>query len=120
MSKKIELLFKLLKSELLVDESRSSNPQRRLSEILAKLLGALVQHWFVLLTAWQDLELSLVLVSRAVRSCLALIVLFMRDDLSFEALRDALRRSVSVGCSLDKCRLSPSSAQLMMTIKGLT
>jgi hypothetical protein len=38
----IELLFKLLKSEHLVDESRSKHPQHCLSEVLAKLLGALV------------------------------------------------------------------------------
>jgi len=42
----IELLFKLWKQHLSLDESRSQQPQQILSEIYAKLLTALIQHWF--------------------------------------------------------------------------
>ncbi len=44
----IELLFKLWKSDCKVDESRSVQPERVLCEVLAKLLGMVVQHWLLL------------------------------------------------------------------------
>jgi hypothetical protein len=44
----IELLFKLWKSDGLLDESRSEQPYRVLCEVYAKLLGMVVQHWLLL------------------------------------------------------------------------
>jgi Transposase DDE domain len=51
----VELLFKLWKSEGQLGASRGRRGDRVLCEVLAKLLGQLVQHW-VLLTAgpWLD------------------------------------------------------------------
>lgn len=46
----IELLFKLWKSDGLLDESRSERPYRVLVEVYAKLLGMVVQHWLLLAT----------------------------------------------------------------------
>jgi hypothetical protein len=53
----IELLFRLWKDEGKVDESRGRKPWRVLCELLAKLLGQLVQHWATLL-AGSPLEIS--------------------------------------------------------------
>lgn len=55
----IELLFKRWKSLGRVDESRSANPWRMLIEIYAKLLGMLIQHWLILVAAWQYEDRSL-------------------------------------------------------------
>ena len=44
----VELLFKLWKSDGQIDESRSEQPYRVLSEVYAKLLGMVVQHWLLL------------------------------------------------------------------------
>jgi hypothetical protein len=55
----IELLFKRWKSLGRVDESRSAKPWRVLIEIYAKLLGMLIQHWLILVTAWQYEDRSL-------------------------------------------------------------
>ena len=41
-------MFKLWKSDGLLDESRSEQPYRVLCEVYAKLLGMVVQHWLLL------------------------------------------------------------------------
>jgi hypothetical protein len=62
----IELLFRLWKDEGKVDESRGRKPYRVLCELLAKLLGQLVQHWATLL-AGSPLEISGVKAARRIR-----------------------------------------------------
>ena len=47
----MELLYKLWKQEGLVDEWRTGNPWRVLCELYAKLIGLLLQHWFIVLFA---------------------------------------------------------------------
>lgn len=55
----IELLFKLWKSELLLDEWRTANPTRILCEIFAKLMAAIVTHWLLLVSCWDNPRRSL-------------------------------------------------------------
>ncbi|MBI3243459.1 MAG: IS4 family transposase [Chloroflexi bacterium] len=55
----IERLFKLWKSSGLLDEWRSHDPWRVWSEFYGKLLALLVQHWLLLVSAWQRLDRSL-------------------------------------------------------------
>jgi hypothetical protein len=62
----IELLFRVWKDEGQVDESRGRKPYRVLCEVLAKLLGQVVQHWATLL-AGSPLEVSGVKAARRVR-----------------------------------------------------
>ncbi len=64
----IELLFKLWKSHLRVDEWRSANPWRVLTEVYAKLLAAIVQHWLVLVGCWHHPDRSLVKAARAIQA----------------------------------------------------
>lgn len=68
----IELLFKLWKSELSLDEWRSQHPHQILSEVYAKLMMALIQHWFLLLGCWHNPRRSLVKATRALRKLLSL------------------------------------------------
>jgi hypothetical protein len=49
----IELLFKLWKSHGKVDETRGKRDARVLTEIYAKFIGMLVQHWLLLTGCWQ-------------------------------------------------------------------
>lgn len=55
----IELLFKLWKSDGLLDAWRTADPWRILTECFAKLLALLIQHWCILLGAWQLPDRSL-------------------------------------------------------------
>lgn len=62
----IELLFKLWKQYLRLDEWRSQNPHQILSELYAKLLIIIIQHWFLVVGCWEESDRSLV------KACLVL------------------------------------------------
>jgi hypothetical protein len=55
----IELLFKLWKSDLQIDQWRSNKPHRILCEIYAKLIAAIVTHWLLLVACWHNPRRSL-------------------------------------------------------------
>lgn len=50
----IELLFKLWKSDLQIDQWASQKPERILCEIYTKLIGAILTHWFLLVACWHN------------------------------------------------------------------
>ena len=56
----IELLFKLWKQILRVDKWRSHHPWQILTEVYAKLLIALIQHWLCVIAGWHNPQRSLV------------------------------------------------------------
>lgn len=56
----MEMRYKLWKQDGRIDEWRPTNPWRVLCERYAKLIGLLLQHWLILLFAWQDEQCSLV------------------------------------------------------------
>jgi hypothetical protein len=64
----IELLFKLWKSQGLVDEWRTEKPARILCEVYAKLLALIIQHWMLLASGWANPERSPVKAAQVVRS----------------------------------------------------
>jgi IS4 transposase len=57
---RIELLFKLWKSQCQLTHSRSAKPYHILCEVYAKLLGCLIEHWLLLTGLWRYPERSLV------------------------------------------------------------
>jgi hypothetical protein len=63
----LELLFKLWKSYGLLDEWCSTNPWRILTEIYAKLLALLLQHWLTVVGLWHLPNPSLVLAAQLIR-----------------------------------------------------
>lgn len=65
----IELLFKLWKTDLSLDHWRTQQPHQILSTLYAKLLLALIQHWFLLLGCWHLENRSLVKATHAQRQC---------------------------------------------------
>jgi hypothetical protein len=56
----MELLWKLWKQLTHLDSWRSAKPERILTEILAKLLACLFQHWLTVLGCWQRPDRSMV------------------------------------------------------------
>jgi len=56
----IEPLFKLWKQTFVIDAWRTQQPWQILTEVFAKLLLAVIQHWLVLLGCWGELDRSLV------------------------------------------------------------
>jgi hypothetical protein len=101
----IELLFKLWKSELQLDEWRSENPWRILCEIYAKLIAIVIQHWLILMGDGHHLRKSLTQMSRTVqKKAWHLASVLSQRQALIQALSD-IDRCFNVGC-----RISPSSS----------
>ena len=115
----IELWFKVCKSVNQIDESRSRNPFRILTEILAKILGCLIQHWSIAASAWQMPDKSLFRLAKTIqREALGLL-----DAMpSLKAIGNwlhKLRRITSVGCTVDRRRNKPAAVQLLEELCSL-
>jgi hypothetical protein len=108
----IELLFKLWKSDLQIDDWNTTNPYRILCEFYGKLLAAIVTHWFLLLGCWHNPRRSLRQAMPAIHglawqwanslSNLSLLVHMLRS------LCRALSR-----CQMDRSHQSPRHFQLL-------
>jgi hypothetical protein len=110
----IELLFKLWQRDGRLDESRSEQPWRVLTEVYAKLVALIIQHWVLLVGCWAFPDRSLVQAAQTVREhavCL-LRALGQRDRLVDE-LR-AIRRCLGAGCRVNKRNTKPSAFQLLL------
>ena len=109
----MELLYKLWKQHGQVDEWRTSNPWRVLCELYAKLIGALLQHWLIVLFAWHDPQRSLVKLAQVVRDTGWTL---MEALAGHRSLRSALRligRRMRSGCQMNTRHKHPNSAQLL-------
>jgi Transposase DDE domain len=113
----IELLFKLFKSENLIDESRSKNPERCLTEVFIKLLGVLVQQWCLIETGWEELENSVTLLSRVVRNNVSLLRGVITGDVSYAHFKMILLAGMSKGCRLQTRKKCPSTTQKVKALK---
>jgi hypothetical protein len=109
----MELLYKLWKQYGRIDEWRTANPWRILCELYAKLIGLLLQHWLMLLFAWQDEQRSLVKLALIVRDNAGSL---MEALAGYRSLRTAMRvieRRMGTGCRMNTRKKHPNSAQLL-------
>ena len=108
----IELLFKLWKDELSLDAWRSEQPYRILTEIYAKLLLALSQHWLLVLSCWDTPDRSLVKASRLLRKHAFHILTALPHLKSLchclESILPTLHR-----CRIQKRKARPAAFQLL-------
>jgi IS4 transposase len=108
----IELLFKLWKSELSLDDWRSQQPHQILSELYAKLILALVQHWLLLLGCWQVESRSLVKATRVLRKH-AFHILSALADSRFLIRTLRLILPSLARCTVQKRKTRPATFQLL-------
>jgi len=108
----IELLFKLWKTDLAMDHWRTQHPQQILTEIYAKLLLALIQHWFLLLGCWSHADRSLVKATRALRKHAFYILAALPSK---QLLRQALHTILPTlaRCKVAKRKTRPATFQLL-------
>ena len=108
----IELLFKLWKTDLSIDAWRSQQPHQILTEVYAKLLLALVQHWLLLLGCWQIENRSLVKAAKALRKHAFHILAALPN---FTHLLRALRLILPTlaRCTVQKRKTRPATFQLL-------
>ncbi len=109
----IELLFKLWKSDGLLDEWRTADPWRVLTECFAKLLALLIQHWCILLGAWQRPNRSLHQAIQLLRKhAFHLAVAVSHFDRLCQAL--SVIQRVLPTCQMSSLRKRPHTFQLIL------
>jgi hypothetical protein len=115
----IELVFKQWKSGGQVDTSRSQQPYRVLTEVYAKLVAMLVQHWCILLRGGDDPRRSLVKAAAMVRQhAFALLLACRWWERLVETLRtlaDCLTHAGQVG----RRRTRPATADQLLAFPCL-
>lgn len=109
----IELLFRLWKTYTGLDESGSQNPWRILTEIYAKLLAVLIQHWLILASIWNNPYKSIVHASLTIQKFALLLPLSIHD---LTALRASLRTMITLlqsSPNLLHRKQRPSTSQIL-------
>lgn len=109
----VELLFKLWKSEGLVDEWRTHQPERILCELYAKLIGLLLQHWLIVAFAWKDEQRSCVKLARVVRDTIGGLLQALHQQIRWSQAFERIQRRMQAGCQMNKRRKHPNSGQLL-------
>lgn len=108
----IELLWRLWKERGQLDIWRSQKPWRILSEIFAKLIGLLLQHWLTLLGCWQAPDRSMVKAAMVVGLVAVSYALSMAGPLTSVQVLQASQRAMKRS-RLDRSRQHLSTAQLL-------
>lgn len=109
----IELLFKLWKQDGLIDESRCSSDAAKLAEIYAKMIGVLIQHWLLITTVWAYADRSLVKARKEIQRHIVLLIAYLQNRISVEALFEQISRTLSVAARIDRRKKKPNTHQLL-------
>lgn len=110
----VQLLFKLWKSHRSPDESRSAKPWRVLTEVFAKLLALLVQHWVLLTSCWQHPDHRLVEAAQTVRGHAVHLLSALRSVVQLRRALTIIQRCLRAGCRLNPRKRHPNTHQLLL------
>ena len=113
----IELLFKLWKQDGLLAEWRSTQPWRILSEVYAKLIAVVVQHWLLLVSCWQYPDRSLVQAAQTIRQEAVLLARAFIGVLTLPAALRQIATAIAAGCRLNRRHQAPSTCQLLLALE---
>src|ERR1700693_4965873 len=109
----MELLYKLWKQHGQVDEWHTADAWRVLCELYAKLIGLLLQHWLIVLFAWQDPQRSLVKLAKVVRDTGWTLMEALAGHRSLRSALQLIGRRMRSGCQMNTRQNHPNSAQLL-------
>ena len=108
----IELLFKLWKQTFALTTWRTHQSQQILTEVFAKLLLAVIQHWFLLLGCWGELDRSLFKAALVLRKhAFQLAVVLPSRSLLASTLHSILQTLTR--CLIRKRKARPATFQLL-------
>jgi hypothetical protein len=109
----IELLFRLWKTYTRVDESLSANPWRILTELYAKLMAVLIQHWLILASVWQRADRSCVQAALTIQKFAVLLHLALQQRASLEAALTTILQVLQTAPALLKRQKQPATFQIL-------
>jgi hypothetical protein len=112
----IECVFKLWKTGGgRLGLSRSHRPARVLCEVLATLIGLVIQHWLLVIAVWRHADRSLRKAAGAVRAFAASLAASLGDRDGLIGQINAVVERLSAAARLDKRKAKPNSHQLLET-----
>lgn len=106
-----ELLWKLWKQYAKIDTWRSEKSSRIETELYAKLLGVLIEHWLTILGCWHDPKRSLRKAQQVCQWMCNGMSLALRGRLELEVVIQDLVDAMQQGCRVDARRKKPSTYQ---------
>lgn len=109
----MEVLYKLWKQYGQIDEWRTAHSWRVLCELYAKLIGMVLQHWLIVLFAWQNAQRSLVKLAQVVRDTAWTLMEALTGQRELSAVLRLIERRMRTGCSMNTRHKHPNSAQLL-------
>jgi hypothetical protein len=116
----IELLFKLWKSggglwkaAERLGKSRSEKPYRILTEVYARLVAAVVQHWILVAGCWNQPNRSLVKAAKAVRVQVMGLIGGLRGLVNLEGILQTIILSLSAGTKIHTSKKDPRTHQII-------
>jgi hypothetical protein len=109
----IELLFKLWKSHGKIDEWRSAKPWRILSEVYAKLLAMVIQHWVLVVASWHAPERSMVKGAQTIRAHACYLACVFHSTEQLTAALASIERCLASGGRVNKRRKRPNICQVL-------
>jgi hypothetical protein len=109
----IELLFRLWKSYSFIDQSNSQNPWRVLTEVYAKLIAVLIQHWILLVSVWQLSDKSMVLACATIRKFAVLLHINLVDTSALSNAISTIVQALKTVPRLLKRNINPSNFQVL-------
>jgi hypothetical protein len=109
----MEMLYKLWEQYGHIDEWRTANCWRVLCGLYAKLIGLLVQHWLIVLFAWQEEQRSLVKLAQVVRDSACTLMEALAGHHSLCSALHSIHHRMRFGCQMNTRKKHPNSAQLL-------
>jgi hypothetical protein len=116
----IEMLFRLWKKYGQVDAWRSTKPWRIMTEVYAKLVAMVIQHWLFLVSCWAYPDRSLQKATQTVQKHALHLAWALTAGLGplGEAI-GVIQRCLAKGCRINKSRAEPHAYQLLLDPGGL-
>jgi hypothetical protein len=107
----IELLFRCWKSLFKVDEWRSHNPWRILTELYAKLINVVIVHWTFLVHLWQYPDRSLWKAALIMRRFANALAIALPDLTALDQVLSQLQDFFRSICHVNPRRAHPNTYQ---------
>jgi hypothetical protein len=112
----IELLFKRWKSLFQIDQWRSHDPWRILTELYAKLIGVVILNWIFLVEGWRTPQSSFWKAALTVRRFASHLALALPSIPQLETVLTRIQSHFRLLCRLNTRRAHPSTSQDLITV----
>jgi hypothetical protein len=109
----IEQLFRRWKDQGEIDTWRTANPWRILTELYAKLIGCVLQHWLTIAT-WEQPERSLTNAAQVVRDHAVRLLCALGSRRQLAAAIRTIHACLAVGCRINPRRRRLNTYQRLL------